>query len=187
LTISGRDGLVLGVKNEKRSARVRRKSALYSMKRDLTSVPQRSATNRRLPGQAGYALQTPANGKRALFMRRQAQIRGFEVEQLGPVTVGKFTISSILDDEATRRLGEELSALAEFPGSRQLVLNFTGVKRLTSTMLAKLITVHKKVKAGGGRLALCSIHPEVYAVFEMMELTKVFDIYPNEQEALESF
>ena len=54
-------------------------------------------------------------------------------------------------------------------------------------MLGKLITLRNKIKAGGGRLALCALHPDVQQIFEVTRLTQYLDIYPDEQEALQSF
>jgi anti-sigma B factor antagonist len=45
----------------------------------------------------------------------------------------------------------------------------------------------KKVKGARGKLRLCSIRPEIYEVFAITKLNKLFSIYPDQEKALEGF
>ncbi len=45
----------------------------------------------------------------------------------------------------------------------------------------------KKVKAHGGKLKLSNIRPEIYEVFAITKLNKLFDIKDDEADALASF
>jgi anti-sigma B factor antagonist len=120
-------------------------------------------------------------------MSTPSYVNWLEVEQIGDVIAAKFTQPSIVEEKAIRAVGEQLSNLAEHADLRHVVLNFGSVTRLSSTMLAKLVTFNRKLAAAGASLALCGIHPDVKEVFEMTQLTRLFRIYPNEQEALQSF
>ena len=53
--------------------------------------------------------------------------------------------------------------------------------------LGKLITLEKKVKAHGGKLKLSNIRPEIYEVFAITKLNKLFEIKDDEAEALAAF
>jgi anti-anti-sigma factor len=119
-------------------------------------------------------------------MARQPQARLLESEPVGGVTVVRFACAEIWGTETVREIGERLARLADIVGPR-LVLDFGKVDRLDSTMLGQLISLHKKVKAAGGRLALCRLNPELLEVFETLRLTRLLDIYGEEQEALQSF
>jgi anti-anti-sigma factor len=110
-----------------------------------------------------------------------------ELETIGEVTVVKFTVQTILEADTIRELGQQLASLGEQWGQRNILLNFSGVTRLSSPMLARLLVLLKKVQAAGGRLALCSIHPNLTDLFEITRLTRMFRIYRDEQEALQSF
>jgi anti-sigma B factor antagonist len=120
-------------------------------------------------------------------MSSQPRRRRLEVEDLGDVTVVKFTDKKILDEQNIQIIGEQLFSLVDELGRRRLVLNFGNVEYLSSAALGKLITMNKKVQTAGGRLALCSIAPQIYEVFEITGLKKLFNIYEDEQEALQSF
>jgi anti-sigma B factor antagonist len=54
-------------------------------------------------------------------------------------------------------------------------------------MLGKLISLQRKVKARGGRLALCGIRPQLYEVFRILQLPQLLAIYADEEAALQEF
>jgi len=72
-------------------------------------------------------------------------------------------------------------------GRRKILLNFGNVEYLSSAALAKLITLNKKLQQVGGRLSLCNIDPQIYEVFEITKLNKLFNIQTDEQAALQAF
>jgi anti-sigma B factor antagonist len=120
-------------------------------------------------------------------MSTQPRRPKIEVQESGDVTVVSFTDRKILDEQNIQSIGEQLYALVEDGGKRKMVLNFSRVEYLSSAALGKLITLNKKLQAAKGRLALCGIAPQLYEVFEITGLKKVFNIYDDEQEALQSF
>ena len=77
--------------------------------------------------------------------------------------------------------------LVEDEKKSKLVLNFTKVDFLSSAALGKLITLDKKVKAASGKLKLSNIRPEIYEVFAITKLNKLFDIKTDEAEAIAAF
>jgi anti-sigma B factor antagonist len=68
-----------------------------------------------------------------------------------------------------------------------ILLNFTNVEFLSSAALGKLITLDRKVKASKGRMKMCNIRPEIFEVFQITKLNKVFDIRKDETEAMTAF
>jgi anti-sigma B factor antagonist len=68
-----------------------------------------------------------------------------------------------------------------------VLLNFVDVEFLSSAALGKLITLDKKVKAAGGKLKLCNIRPQIYEVFAITKLNKLFEIKDNQDEAVAAF
>jgi anti-sigma B factor antagonist len=61
------------------------------------------------------------------------------------------------------------------------------VEYLSSAALGKLITMEKKVKAAKGKLRLCCIRPEIYEVFAITKLNRLFKICEDQERALEGF
>ena len=113
--------------------------------------------------------------------------RRIEVSEVGDVTVVRFVDRKILDEGNIQEVGQELFHLVEEDQRKQLLLNFNTVDFLSSAALGKLITLDKKVKAQGGKLKLSNIRPEIYEVFAITRLNKLFDIKDDEADALAVF
>ena len=113
--------------------------------------------------------------------------RSLEVSEVGDVTVVRFVDRKILDEANIQGLGQELFQLVEEENRGKLLLNFSTVEFLSSAALGKLITLDKKVKSHGGKLKLSNIRPEIYEVFAITKLNKLFDIREDESDALAAF
>jgi len=113
--------------------------------------------------------------------------RHLDVVEVGDVTVVRFRDRKIVEDINIQQLGQELFQLAEAANCTKLLLNFSAVDFLSSAALGKLITLDKKVKAHGGALKLSNIHPEIYEVFAITKLNRLFDIKDDEADALAAF
>ena len=115
-------------------------------------------------------------------------VRGrLHIQTIGGVTVANFSDTSILDATVIDALGEELYDLVENQDRRRLVLDFEKVRFLSSQALGMLITLRKKTDAAKGRIALCAMRPELFKVFKISNLHKLFKFYENEEKALNSF
>lgn len=110
-----------------------------------------------------------------------------EVSERDGVTVVRFLDRKILDELNIQELGDELFRLVEEEQKTQILLSFGSVEFLSSAALGKLLTLDKKVKSHRGQLKLCDINPEIYKVFEITRLYKVFDIREDESAALAAF
>src|SRR5262249_61339843 len=109
----------------------------------------------------------------------------FSTEQVGAVTVVRFTHPRILEDETIAQVREELFDLVD-RGNRLFVLNFGRVTGLASRMLGQLVALHNRLRTSGGRLVLCEVGPFLYDFFATAKLPDLLCIRGNEQEALEA-
>jgi len=116
-----------------------------------------------------------------------AEYRRLEVKEVGDVTVVRFRDQKIIEDINIQELGRELFQLVEVENREKLLLNFSAVDFLSSAALGKLITLDKKVKAHEGTLKLSNIRPEIYQVFDITKLNRLFDIKDDEADALAAF
>jgi anti-sigma B factor antagonist len=116
-----------------------------------------------------------------------AQYRRLTMSDVGEVTVVRFVDRKILDELNIQELGQELFQLVEEDNKTRLLLNFQQVEFLSSAALGKLITLDKKVKAHGGKMKFSNIRPEIYEVFAITKLNKLFDIKDDESDALAAF
>jgi anti-sigma B factor antagonist len=109
------------------------------------------------------------------------------IRQQGGVTVVGFLTPSMLDQSNVAAVGTELMELVEARNRKRMLIDFTGVKYLSSSLLGKLIALHKRLTVVEGELKLCAIDPSIYEIFQMMRLDRVFDIQPDEQRAISKF
>jgi anti-sigma B factor antagonist len=120
-------------------------------------------------------------------MSAQPRRRRLEVEPIGDITVVNFIDRKILDEQNIQIIGEQLLSLVDVERVKKMLLNFRNVEYLSSAALGKLIKLNNKMKETGGKLVLCNINPEIYEVFVITRLDKLFKIKDDEQEALQSF
>ena len=113
--------------------------------------------------------------------------RRLEVNEVGDVTVVRFRDHKIVEDVNIQELGQEMFHLVEKDRRGKLLLNFSSVEFLSSAALGKLITLDKRVKAHGGLLKLSNIRPEIFEVFAITKLNRLFDIKEDEADALAAF
>ena len=113
--------------------------------------------------------------------------RRLDVNEVGYVTVVRFRDHKIIEDINIQELGQEMFRLVEIDGRHRLLLDFASVDFLSSAALGKLITLDKKMKAHGGVLKLANIRAEIYEVFAITKLNRLFDIRKDEADALAAF
>jgi anti-sigma B factor antagonist len=113
--------------------------------------------------------------------------RRLDVSEVGDVTVVRFRDHKIIEDVNIQELGQEMFRLVEADGRQRLLLDFSSVDFLSSAALGKLITLDKKMKAHGGALKLSNIRAEIYEVFAITKLNRLFDIRKDEADALAAF
>jgi anti-sigma B factor antagonist len=124
-------------------------------------------------------------GSQERFMPEQAP--PVAVTQDKHVQVIEFVHSKILDEANIAGIGDTIGSLIEESERPALLLDFSHVDHLSSAALGMLITVSQKVRAKNGELRMCGIKPQIFEVFKITKLDKLFRIYPTRAEALGSF
>ena len=74
-------------------------------------------------------------------------------------------------------IGRQLNRLAE--QAQRLDLDMGNVGYVDSLGLAKLVGVHKKLRASGGTFRLLNVNPFVHEVFVLTKLDKLLDVQPK--------
>jgi anti-sigma B factor antagonist len=113
--------------------------------------------------------------------------RRLDIEEIGDITIAKFIDRKILDENNIQVIGNQLFGLVDEERRTKIILDFSNVEYLSSAALGKLITMEKKVKAAKGKLRLCCIRPEIYEVFAITKLNRLFKICEDQERALEGF
>jgi len=105
----------------------------------------------------------------------------------GSVQVVEFSDRKILEELSIREIEDELFSLVSKSPGVKLLLDFSAVEHLSSAALGMLINLNKRVQKQNGALKLSSINPQIYEVFKITKLTKMFDIHDTNQQAINKF
>ena len=109
------------------------------------------------------------------------------VSKSNEVSVVEFSDRKILEELSITELGDELSKVVGAAPQPKLLLNFSNVEHLSSAALGMLIKLNKEVSEQGGQLKLSDIAPQIYEVFKITRLNKLFEIHDTAEQALATF
>ncbi len=103
------------------------------------------------------------------------------------VTVVHFADRKILDEMAISEIENELKKVVDEHDNIKMLLNFDSVEHLSSAALGMLISLNTRVSSANGALKLSDISDQIFEVFKITRLNKLFDIHDNANQAMESF
>lgn len=89
-----------------------------------------------------------------------------------------FTTSNTLKEEILKNVTE---------GRNRILLNLSLVDFVNSSGLGTLVSILKEIRLAKGRLALTNLASYVQEIFEITQLSHIFEIFTCEDEALEAF
>lgn len=100
-----------------------------------------------------------------------------EVAESDGARVVRFKDRMVFDERTVREVGEQIGASLPNDGNPlRVVLDFSGVDLISSSLLGKLILLQRRIDSTGGRLRLCELSPTVQAVFRTSNLDRLFAI-----------
>lgn len=71
-------------------------------------------------------------------------------------------------------------------GEAAIIVQLESVRFIDSSGLGALLSGHKNAAARGGKFALANVQPQVLSMFELTRLNRVFEIYADVNEAIDS-
>lgn len=89
----------------------------------------------------------------------------------------------LVDPAQLTRLFDDINAELGRSEEDRLIVDFTPVNFMASAALGKIVQLQKKSKEYKVKLKLSGISPEIYEVFKITKLHKVFDIAKDEAAA----
>lgn len=116
--------------------------------------------------------------------RRNAHIT---IENRSGVQVVEFSDRKILEELSITEIGDELGQIVADSSGIKLLVSFRNVEHLSSAALGMLIKLNKQVAEAKGTLKLSDITPQIYEVFKITRLNKLFEIHDTAGTALASF
>ncbi len=89
-----------------------------------------------------------------------------------------ITSSSTLKEDVLRQVQQ---------GKRNLILNLNQVDFINSSGLGALVSILKEVRLAKGRIVLSNLASYVREIFEITQLSNIFEIFDSEADAQEAF
>ncbi len=106
------------------------------------------------------------------------------LEDREPAVVATITRPLLSEEENIDVLGKELLDLVDQHGCRQLIVSLQHVTYITSAMLGKLITLHRRLHRKEGRLIVCGALATVQDVLSASHLNTYFTVAADVPTAL---
>jgi anti-sigma B factor antagonist len=109
------------------------------------------------------------------------------LEEVDGVLVVQFASPRLVDEDKINDVAEQLFRLVDDEGRRRLLLNFAEVNYLSSAVIGIMLKLSKKLARVEGVMKLCGLKPIHLELFKATKLDKLFQIFPDEPTALDSF
>lgn len=108
----------------------------------------------------------------------------FGLRHIESVTVVTFDMPQLTEDLNIEQLGHELFALVDQYHCRKLAVSLEGVDLLTSSVLGKMITLHRRMHRQNGQLVFCELEDGVRDVLRTSRLLTYFRVVDELEDAL---
>jgi anti-sigma B factor antagonist len=104
-------------------------------------------------------------------------------------TIGDVGVVSVLVEELDASNVDEFksSMTPVLEAHTKLVFDLHRLRFTDSSGLGAFLSCLRHVNARGGDVKLCGLSPQVRAVFELVRLHRIFDIYSTPEEAVRAF
>ena len=99
----------------------------------------------------------------------------------------EFADRKILEELSIQEIEEELTRLVEGQMGLKLVLNFRNVDHLSSAALSMLLKLNRRLEEQNGQLKLSDINRQIFEVFKITRLNRIFQIHDTVEDAIAGF
>jgi anti-sigma B factor antagonist len=115
-------------------------------------------------------------------------LKHLKLKIVNGVAVVDFVDSGLMFETALiQEIGRELQSLMTDHGHSKILLDFTHVQYMSSSMLGQLAKLQKEVQDAKGQLKLIGLGPVLRDTFRISHFEHLFSIYDDEASALKAF
>lgn len=95
-----------------------------------------------------------------------------------------FKTASISNMEEIAAASKQIKEFIEEKRPKEVVIDFEGVKFFSSAVLGLLLDIRAKLKMYDGEVVISAINPQLYRVFKITHLDKIFKFFPDKRNAV---
>lgn len=106
------------------------------------------------------------------------------IEKIGDVAVVVLPGES-LDASNTKEFRRDIASVLD--GNSKVVFDLHQLRFVDSSGLGALLSCLRQLNAAGGDLKLCGMQKPVRALFELVRMHRIFDIFNAREEAINAF
>ncbi len=108
----------------------------------------------------------------------------FELDREGDIAIATFHDSRLTEEDNLEQLGQELAGLIDHLHCKKVVLQLGPLRYVTSAVLGRLITLHRRLGRSDGQLVLCDLHEDLRDVLQTSRLLDYFTTADDVESAL---
>jgi anti-sigma B factor antagonist len=110
------------------------------------------------------------------------------VQDADGIKIVRFVDHHLFDERTVRETAEQIAAVLPNDGSPiRLIIDFSDVNLISSTLLSKLILLQRRIDGTHGKLRLCDLSSILQQVFRTSNLDRLFKIDRDQRASIESF
>ena len=109
------------------------------------------------------------------------------IRRANGVAIVSFLTPYLQTEDVIEKVGAELFQLVDDEGFTKVLLSFNGVRFLSSSMLAQMVRLHKKLTKDKGKLRVSNLPPAMKDVMHASHLDKMLEVFDDEAAALTKF
>lgn len=109
-----------------------------------------------------------------------------EIQNIDGITVVRFFNQNIGAASGIEQVSTQLSQYVLENSPQKVIVDFDGVKFFSSQALGMLIDIWRKMEKYDGKMVISGINPQLYRIFKITNLNKIFEFYDNLDLAIKS-
>jgi len=109
-----------------------------------------------------------------------------QIEYNGDCAVVVFKTASLSSATQISELSDTLRKFLQEQKPQRMIFDFAAVKFFSSQVLGILLDMRKRLKEFGGQIVISAIDPQLYRVFRITNLDRIFEFFPDRNAAIEA-
>jgi anti-sigma B factor antagonist len=106
-------------------------------------------------------------------------------QEEGAIVLG-FNVHDLTEELNVEQLGHDMFQLVDQNNLDKLVLDLDGVRYLTSSVLGKFITLHRRLHRKNGKLVMCRPSEPIREILKQSRLLDYFHVRDTLPEAVQA-
>jgi len=111
---------------------------------------------------------------------------GVEIILEGDVAIVAFKATSIINPQGIAAVSERIEEFIEKNHPNKLIFDFELVKFFSSQVLGLILQSRAKLQTNKGEVVISAIEPQLYRVFKITNLDKIFRFFPDRNSAIKA-